>query len=133
MPGRIKSLHPVPGRYVLVSLTDASGKMKTKGVHRLVAAAFIGLNDEKQVNHIDGNKHNNSASNLEYCSPAENLRHCIDVLGKKRGESYSPLTADQVRSIRLDDRPNPEVAKQYGIRTSSIWRIKARLSWRHVE
>lgn len=45
-------------------------------VHRLVAQAFIaneaGL---PQVNHLDGNKHNNAAANLEWCSAAQNLKH----------------------------------------------------------
>ena len=51
----------------------------TKGlVHRLVAAAYLGLNlqDRKiQVNHIDGNKKNDSVSNLELVSAKENKEH----------------------------------------------------------
>ena len=64
----------------------ADGEGKSKGVHRIVASAFIGLpNDGEQVNHKDGNKTNNSLDNLEWVTQAENLRHSRNVLGNKCG------------------------------------------------
>lgn len=50
-------------------------------LHRVVAAYFCENPENKdQVNHIDGNKENNAASNLEWVTNTENQRHRIDVL-----------------------------------------------------
>lgn len=47
-------------------------------VHRLVAEAFIpNVYNLPQVNHIDGNKENNSVDNLEWISNYDNMQHSI--------------------------------------------------------
>ena len=49
---------------------------KSKGIHRLVAQAFLpNPQNLRYVNHIDGNKHNNHVDNLEWISPSGNARH----------------------------------------------------------
>lgn len=45
-------------------------------VHRLVCAVFhLNAGMKPEVNHIDGNKSNNCADNLEWVTYAENLQH----------------------------------------------------------
>ncbi len=66
--------------YLMVYLTK-NRKAKYKAVHRLVASAFVPNPHQKtQVNHIDGNKHNNCANNLEWVTPSENVLHAHRVL-----------------------------------------------------
>lgn len=66
-------------------LLHANGMKKKSYVHRLVAIAFIDNPLQKrEVNHIDGNKQNNSVSNLEWVTSSENKRHNYDVLGYKQ-------------------------------------------------
>ena len=79
-----KTLCPVikTGRkrnYCIVSCM-VDGKQKLFYVHRLVAEAFIPnpLN-LPQVNHLDGDPSNNHVSNLEWCTPKQNVSHAYQM------------------------------------------------------
>lgn len=69
--------------YDSVSLYNDSGRID-KLVHRAVAETFIPSdNRDLDVNHVDGNKHNNHIGNLEWCTRSENLRHAYRTGLKK--------------------------------------------------
>lgn len=99
--GRIFSLYDFMGRkqfkekkqstdkygykYVMLYV---NGKKKHMTVHRAVATAFLSNEkDYPQVNHKDGNKKNNSVSNLEWCTASENVQHSFDTGLNKPHES----------------------------------------------
>ena len=59
----------------LAVLLSKNGVSKYALVHRLVATAFIpNPENEETINHIDEDKTNNRADNLEWCSRTENVR-----------------------------------------------------------
>lgn len=55
--------------YMMLFLVDLKGGKKCVYIHRLVAMAFVGREEGKNVvNHKDENKTNNCASNIEWCT-----------------------------------------------------------------
>lgn len=70
--------------YCYVALSKHN-RRATKRVHVLVMNAFCPV-DKKEgydknftINHIDGNKTNNTLSNLEWSSQSENQRHAVNI------------------------------------------------------
>lgn len=65
-----------PSGYLYYGLFIGEGKDKTRlwrRGHRLVASAFIGnIPNKMDVDHIDGNRHNNNVSNLRIVTHSEN-------------------------------------------------------------
>ena len=67
--------------YLIITLQVDSGKNNRKmcRIHRLVAESFIRpLKDGEEVNHINGNKLDNSIANLEIVSRENNNKKYID-------------------------------------------------------
>lgn len=57
------------------------GKLKNYYIHRLVAEAFIPNKGKLPcVNHIDFDRSNNDMSNLEWCTPKQNMEWSKDHL-----------------------------------------------------
>ena len=76
--GRILKQAATGGGYLCVTLSNNKTR-PTARVHKLVAEAFLGKRpDGKHINHLDGNKTNNRAANLEWCTPKENQKHDLN-------------------------------------------------------
>lgn len=66
--------------YMEILMRDGEGNPHYRLLHRVIAKAFIENAEHKpEVNHIDGNKQNNAAENLEWVTREENLQHAFDT------------------------------------------------------
>lgn len=95
------------------------GRRKTFSVHRLVAVAFIpNLDCKPQVNHINGNKVDNRAENLEWCTNMENQSHAVDTNLKS---SVKILQFDRNGNLVKEWPSMAKAAKAVGVTRESIF------------
>ena len=121
--GRWSKLSPYIDRngYPTVDL-GRDGTPKNVRVHRLVADAFIPNTEQKpMVNHLDHDKQNNMATNLEWVTAKENIHHEINDglhnLGKNAVSQYS-LSGEYIDSFESCI----EAKRQTGVDDSDIGR-----------
>lgn len=117
----------------------ADGQAHHVSVHRLVASAFIGpVPHGCEVNHVDGNKANNTVANLAYVSHSENIRHANreGLRAPAVGRTYpqAKLTPDSVRAIRAlrGQMTTRELAARFGVSQPLICMVLNRKRWAHV-
>jgi len=130
---RILAQHVDKNGYHIVYLTDNEKKVKNWRVHRLVALCFVPIFslERNQVNHIDGNKWNNEAVNLEWCNNSENQKHHHRVI--KTGYLFgmknhkAKITEQQMKEIRAKYATHKytqtQLADEYNITQSAVSQI----------
>lgn len=66
--------------YCDISIKNDSGETKTLLIHRIIAEAFCEkpCSDDIEVNHINGDKNDNRAVNLEWVTHNRNLKHAYE-------------------------------------------------------
>ena len=78
-PGKVLTPARGKGNYYIVHLCK-DNKATNFSVHRLVALAFIPNPEKKpQIDHIDGDRHNNMSQNLRWCTCKENINNPITL------------------------------------------------------
>ena len=112
---------------------------KTRLIHRAVASVYLEnpLN-LPEVNHIDGNKSNNSVDNLEWCSRNYNLRHAYNKglrTAKGSKNAKAKLAEEDVRYIREHYIPGDKIygatplSKRFGVTIQTICVVNSGQNW----
>lgn len=115
--------------YCRCSVQKLDNSWTSQPVHRLVAMAFIENPDNKTVvNHIDGNRSNNSVTNLEWVTPKENVIHsfkygvrkiCKEVPKRTILTDFQISQIDRLRTIYTVN----QIAKLFNIEYQSLKNI----------
>ena len=113
-------------------LTVTLSNQKRRYVHHLVAEAFIGERpDGNQINHIDGDKQHNGASNLEYVTPKANGEHASRMHLLATGERHylAKLNRRAVAIIRKSHETNTVLARRFDVSPATIHRARYGECW----
>lgn len=122
-----------------------NGKIYHYTMYRLVAIHFIDNHEnKKEVNHKDGNKLNNTADNLEWCTNLENIRHawenglskCHKIKDEQKkfmsklhmgiNNPIAKLTEIDVLKLRVDfnnKMVRKDIAVKYNISLRNVYRV----------
>jgi hypothetical protein len=102
-------------------------------IHRVIYRKFHGpLREDYAVNHIDGDKRNNTPPNLELITHSENMLHCWRVLGHipmKPRSKINQETAEKIRREYACGSSNRELRYKYGLAKATISYIVNRKTW----
>ena len=136
--GKMKTRNKGNTEYQIINLTLQDGSKKTFRVHRLVLMAFAPIENMQnlEVNHIDGNKKNNTLKNLEWVTSSENKLHAfVTGLNKpRRGEksNFSKLAQDKIElffKLRAEGWTQKRIAEEVGCTRSNISYILNKKTW----
>lgn len=120
--GKIRILKPRnSGGYLQVTLCK-DGEVKSFLVHRLVALAYIENPENKpQINHVDGDKKNNSVENLEWTTAGENIRHSVST-GLQTNTHHNKITLQfSLDGEFIKEYPSAEAAcRELGLRYNAL-------------
>ena len=137
-PPRIVKSRPNRFGYIEIGLKRRLCKQQWIFVHRLVASAFNGpIPDKHQVDHADDCKSNNCPYNLEYVTPKEHARRSYErrlqkqPWGPKIGDPRVCIAA--VKHIRSSSESDIELGEKYGVSAITVYLIRRRLRYKHVE
>lgn len=130
-----------PAGYKSTTLRS-NGKKWCVRIHTLVAMHFVENGkpcEYDTVNHMDGNKLNNYAGNLEWCTSGMNISHAFKIgLIDKKGEKHHAAKVDTANVLEMREKhkrggyTQSKLGMEYGISRRHVSDILNRVCWAHI-
>jgi len=120
------------GKYIKVTIAG-----RQRYAHNVICEWEHGKPPAKRRHaaHNCGNKGCLNRRHLRWATPKENEadkeRHGTKARGERNG--HAKLTEAAARSILSDKRSLREIADQHGVSIATVWCIKRRINWKHID
>ena len=99
-----------------------NGKQYLALAHRLMWELFAGeIPDKMDINHKNGNKHDNRISNLEVVTRSQNLTHAVKT-GLRTYSNYPKKFSKMAKTLRDEGMPFSEIGEKLGISQTSAFK-----------
>lgn len=125
LAGAVLAPRKVSGRYLQVTLFKG-GKGSQRQIHRLVLQACVGDGPAGfHADHVDGDIENNALTNLQWCSPAENMQ-------KRRSAKMTMAAVLRLREAVSGGADVRDAAASAGISERHAYQLVAKSRWSNV-
>lgn len=127
--------------YETICLVTSEGRKSSFGIHRLLMVTYRSCKnmDNLVVNHIDGNKRNNSLNNFEWVTNEENVRLAYkDGLSDTKGEKHGRAVLTEQEAIQIiqwlkEGKNSTQIIKLLPKATKNIInKIRQGRTWQHL-
>lgn len=112
----------------------------TRKVHRMVAETFLDNPDNLPVvNHLNSNRSDNRAENLEWCTVQQNIQHSYDSGSNSNLGVLHPMAMFNeqivldIKLLGMKGYRPIDVANELDLEYHKVQKVLIRKNWKHIE
>lgn len=119
--------------YMIANL-NLGGKTTIIRIHRLIWWYYFGeIGENRQINHLDGDKANNRLENIELTTPKGNIQHALNIIKtikkhwKSKKSIYKKEDYEKFKQLLKSTKKIKEIKKIMNMKHATYYRIKKQI------